>query len=240
MSNREILEKISKLESELRELKSGLVKNFSFSNITFQDLENLFKIEKDYSNFSFENWFSEKELKNEDKNFLNALLQKEKPLLKSYNEEELKIQFLSPILNRVDFRGDSFRAFYEHKIELKRESFSLSGSVDFFVAKGFERASNPIFFIQEFKRGILFSDPEPQLIAEMIAGLEISKLNQIKGAFIVGSIWNFVILEKVDETYKYTVSENFDSSKIADLEAIYKNLLFVKKEVVEIFGGKNG
>jgi len=43
---------------------------------------------------------------------------------------------------------------------------------------------------------------------------------------------NFVILEKVEEnSYRYFVSENFDSSKIGDLKAIYKNLVFVKDDI---------
>jgi hypothetical protein len=60
-------------------------------------------------------------------------------------------------------------------------------------------------------------------------------LNQnkaIKGAFVIGKYWNFVILKKTtNNKYIYFVSEDFDSSKIVDLEAIYKNLIFVKQEI---------
>jgi hypothetical protein len=56
----------------------------------------------------------------------------------------------------------------------------------------------------------------------------------MKGAYIVGAIWNFVILEKLDKNkYQYFVSDNFDSTKIEDLTAIYKNLLFVKDEIMQ-------
>ena len=98
------------------------------------------------------------------------------------------------------------------------------------MAKGLYESETPYFFIQEFKKGVEFSDPRPQLVAELIAGLEISNFKNIKGAYIIGSIWNFVILEKIEkDSYRYYVSENFDSSKIGDLNLIYKNLLFVKK-----------
>lgn len=51
----------------------------------------------------------------------------------------------------------------------------------------------------------------------------------------MGAIWNFVILEKLDKNqYQYFVSENFDSTKIEDLKAIYKNLLFVKNEIINM------
>jgi len=37
----------------------------------------------------------------------------------------------------------------------------------------------------------------------------------MKGACIVGAIWDFVILEKIGkDKYQYNVSQNFDSTKI--------------------------
>jgi len=57
----------------------------------------------------------------------------------------------------------------------------------------------------------------------------------MKGAYITGAIWRFVILEKIKKhQYKYFVSQNFDSTKIEDLKDIYKNLLFIKNEITEI------
>ena len=42
-------------------------------------------------------------------------------------------------------------------------------------------------------------------------------------------------LEKLgDNRYQYFVSANFDSSKIDDLKGIFRNLLFVKDEIVDI------
>ncbi len=58
-------------------------------------------------------------------------------------------------------------------------------------------------------------------------------LTTIKGAYIIGAIWNFVILEKLaEDKYQYFVSQNFDSTKIDDLKGIYKNLMFVKNEII--------
>jgi hypothetical protein len=57
---------------------------------------------------------------------------------------------------------------------------------------------------------------------------------KIKGAYIVGAIWNFVVLEKIGkDAYEYFVSQNFDSTKIGDLQDIYKNLLFIKDEIIQ-------
>jgi H2-forming N5,N10-methylenetetrahydromethanopterin dehydrogenase-like enzyme len=78
-----------------------------------------------------------------------------------------------------------------------------------------------------------------ELLAELIAGVELNNWNTIKGAYIVGSIWNFVILERIEKyEYQYYVSQNFDSTKIEDLKDIYTNLLFVKNEIIQMV--KNG
>jgi len=40
-------------------------------------------------------------------------------------------------------------------------------------------------------------------------------------------------LEKLElHKYQYFISQNFDSTKIEDLKSIYKNLLFVKNEIL--------
>jgi hypothetical protein len=52
-----------------------------------------------------------------------------------------------------------------------------------------------------------------------------------KGAYITGGNWHFAILEKLEyHKYQYFISQNVDSTK--DLKSIYKNLLFVKNEIL--------
>ena len=98
-----------------------------------------------------------------------------------------------------------------------------------------EYSEKPYFFIQEFKKGKEAYYPESQLLAELIAGVELNDFKMMKGAYIVGAIWNFVILEKLAENqYQYFISINFDSTKIAELKAIFKNLLFIKNEIFNL------
>ncbi len=57
----------------------------------------------------------------------------------------------------------------------------------------------------------------------------------MKGAYIVGAIWHFVILEKISTNkYQYFVSKIFNATNIEDLKFIYQNLLFVKNEILEM------
>jgi len=240
------LERIEALEREIRELK-GLnnerIASYSFSQIKLETLKNLVDINHNFNNDIFIDWFSFSfDINDEIINFLNALLDKESRYIKYYNEENLKIKFLSPILNHINFdlKDQEVKDFYESKIMYKNEKFILEGTADFTVSKGNVQALKPYFFIQEFKKGKINTDPEPQLLAELISAIELNNETSMRGAYIVGAIWNFVILEKLGkDKYQYFVSENFDSTKIVDLKGIYCNLIFVKEEIIEMIKKEN-
>jgi len=234
------LERIEALEREIQELKglnSEGVPVYSFSKITMKVLESLVDIEKLINRAKFDDWFSyDYSISEEITDFLKRLISENIDLVADYNEEDLKVNLIVPILNRVKFKSfeNSFRGFYELAIEYKTPKFIFSGTTDFLVAKGLIKSKKPYFFIQEFKKGKNHSDPEPQLLAELISAVELNGETSMRGAFIVGAIWNFVILEKLGEgKYQYFVSQNFDSTKIEDLKGIYRNLVFVKDEIVQ-------
>lgn len=76
---------------------------------------------------------------------------------------------------------------------------------------------------------------EPQLLAELISAVKLNQFKEMKGAFIIGENWVFVILNRLAKhKYQYSLSRTFNSSNINDLQSIYKNLLFVKHEILEI------
>ena len=234
------LERIEQLEREIRELKgldnNGL-KSYAFSKITAIQLKGLVDIKQKINESVFDNWFAFKMTFNDNLiDFLSNLINKNKSLMKSYNEEDLKVKFIIPLLNRVDFLSYSneFRDFYELAIKYQNDKFIFNGTTDFVVSKGLFESQKPYFFIQEFKKGQTDGYPEPQLLAELISAVELNDERKMKGAYIVGAIWNFVILEKLGkDKYQYFVSENYDSSKIGDLKGIYRNLVFVKEEIIE-------
>ena len=235
------LEKIEQLEKEIRKLK-GLneyshIETFSYSKISLKDIKSVVSLKKIFNNRPFQEWFSfNKKIPSDDTLFLEILLSKYGKLLKAYKEETLKANFIIPIINRVNFFSLEMETspFYEEIITYTNENFIFTGTTDFIVSKGLEYSEKPYFFIQEFKKGIKGSDPEPQLLAELISAVELNNDKSMRGAYIVGAIWNFVILEKLGkDKYQYFVSENYDSSKIGDLKGIYRNLVFVKEEIVE-------
>ncbi|EJF07189.1 hypothetical protein ThvES_00007500 [Thiovulum sp. ES] len=242
MSVQEFLENITLEElEELRQKKLemvGEIPSFSYSKIRFSDLENLVNLQHSLKGLRFKSWFENSlNISKETEEFLERLLVRNADLIKYFDEEDLKVHFLTPLFLKVDFFSleKEQRDFYNERVTYKTDRFILNGEVDFVFSKGIFKSQTPYFFIQEFKEGKSPSDPEPQLLAELIAGVELNSWKEIKGAYIVGAIWNFVILEKVGEnSYQYFVSENFDSTKIEDLKNIYKNLLFIKDEVMKL------
>ena len=111
--------------------------------------------------------------------------------------------------------------------------FILNGTVDFVVPKDYSRVKNPIFLFKSLKE--VKNMAIPQLLAELISAVELNDWKFIKRAYITGGNWHFVILEKLERhKYQYFISQNFDSTKIEDLKFIYKNLKFVKNEILSM------
>jgi hypothetical protein len=241
MSLETFLENITLEElEELKRLKQSQskVKTYSFSKMRDKELKELFSIKKALDIDIFDNWFNNDiEISEEIKYFLEELILENRVFIDSYNEEDLKVHFIIPLLNKIKFKSieNNIRDFYETKLVYKTDDFVFSGTTDFLISKGLFETEKPYFFIQEFKRDEEYGNPRPQLLSELISAVELNDWTTIKGAYIVGSIWRFVVLEKLGEKkYQYYVSQNFDSTKIEDLKDIYKNLVFVKNEIIEM------
>jgi hypothetical protein len=226
-------------EEDLKRLNEEFYKQqkkiptYQYSSIKFTDLDNILNIERNIEKKdAFDMWFRYKyNFFNHEIEFFEQLINKNGQLITNYSEEDLKANFIIPLINKVDFFlfDKRIRGFYEEKLTYKTDIFILNGTLDFVVSEGLFKSKKPYFFIQEFKKGKENSDPEPQLLAEMISAVELNNISSMRGAYIIGAIWNFVILEKLGENkYQYFVSPNFDSTKIEDLKDIYKNLLYIK------------
>jgi len=227
---------------ENRELKKKLgleieeIPSYSFNQITLLELRSIVGI-KLKLNEMVDDWFNHSSvtLDNTDISFLENLINKHAFSIETYSDSTLKVKFIAPILNRIDFSNLEKEVcdFYDESLTYKTEKFILTGKVDFMVSKGYFYSETPYFFIQEFKPSTTAKNPQPQLLAELISAVELNNWKFIKGAYIIGGNWHFVILEKLERhKYQYFISQNFDSTKIEDLKSIYKNLLFVKNEIL--------
>ena len=213
-----------------------LIPTYQYSKIRDIDLKKLFEIEKNLDESIFDEWLNnDLEIDNSIEVFLKDLIEDNKSLIESYGEEDLKVNFIVPILNKIQFKSyeKKIRGFYELPMTYQTSKFIFNGTIDFVVSEGLVESKKPYFFIQEFKRSEEYGNPRPQLLAELISAIELNDWKFIKGAYIIGGNWHFAILEKLDiDKYQYFISQNFDSTKIDDLKSIYKNLLFVKNEIL--------
>jgi hypothetical protein len=236
-----LLKEIEELKRKIKSLEGkdeALIPTYQYSKIRDIDLNKLFDIEQNLDNSIFDEWLNNKiEIDNEIEVFLKDLIDDNKSLIERYGEEDLKVNFIVPILNKIRFKSfeKKIRDFYELQISYKTSRFILNGTIDFAVSEGLVESKKPYFFIQEFKRSEEYGNPRPQLLAEMISAIELNDWKFIKGAYIIGGNWHFAILEKIEvDKYQYFISQNFDSTKIDDLKSIYKNLLLVKNEILSM------
>ncbi len=206
------------------------IKSYNFSNIKFSDLENLVQIKPQYNEGQFDEWFNyQYEINEAENNFFEKLIEKHILLLNSYFEDTLKAKFIIPILNLVDFNAEYLHDWYHASLSGEINGVEIKGFTDYMVASGTRDPRKPYFFIQEFKPSIPDKDPEVQLLAEMLVTIEKNQTNIMRGGYIIGRNWNFIILEKVqDNKFKYVVSPPFDALNLADLKKIYIILQAVK------------
>ena len=229
----ELKQRLDKLEGKN---KQG-INSYAFSDITFDNLNKIVTIERDFINKKLLNhWLnSEFLISSQIEKFLQNLIDKNIELINLYDEEDLKVNFIVPLILKIDFFmiKNKIRGFYHESLKYETDKFIFNGKVDFILSKGLIKSEKPYFFIQEFKKGKKNSDPEPQLLAELISAVELNKEKIMKGAYIIGESWNFVILERLEKhKYQYFVSRTFNCTNIEDLKGIYKNLMFIKNEIL--------
>ncbi len=207
------------------------VKSYKFSEITYKTLKEVFDFDLIKSQEIFKEWFSfDFNINKNDEEFLIKLIEANKYNVQDYNEYQLTSHFISPLLNRVYFYSEHFRQWFQPELAGIVNGKKLYGIPDFMVASGVMEPEKPYFFLQEFKKQKINSDPLRQLIAEMSVAIEINKTNKIHGVYNIGQNWKFIILEKLAEgKYQYHESFNFDSLKINDLKQIYINMQAVKQ-----------
>lgn len=207
-------------------------KQLSFSRIKFDELNQVVPLVgiPDIYDTKFQEWFSYPYVLNETElPFLEKLLSRHKLYVSTYSEEELKAKIIIPILNSVDFRFGTINDWYERPLKAIINGVEVGGYVDFMVATGIKEPQRPYFFIQEFKKSKAEIDPEDQLLAELLVAIELNQTTIMRGAYIIGKAWNFVILEKqLNGQYEYYVSKIFDSTWLDDLKQIYISLQAVK------------
>jgi len=140
-----------------------------------------------------------------------------------WNEDELKLQAISIILDIVDYQIADYNIFSQRYLSSKINEIEIGGRVDFMLAKGRQKPITPYFFIHEYKqehKGT--SDPKGQLLAELAVAQVCNDYKfPMYGCYVVGRNWFFMVLKDKE----YAVSNAFNSSD----EDIYRIIAILRK-----------
>lgn len=146
--------------------------------------------------------------------------------IESWQEEELKMKFIGPVLELGNIMEDNlFHTYFEKTVSATVEGHFLKTKTDFMVAKGIlDKPQQPYFHFQEWKP---HKKPTGDSMAQLIEALLIGQaVNEYKfpmyGAEVMGKQWSFVILEGK----KYCISRSYD---VTDPEDLLKVVAMLRK-----------
>lgn len=144
-----------------------------------------------------------------------------------WNEEELKLHFISLLLYMVNYMHDQYHVFFERALSVKIEGERLHGIVDCIIAQGRRSPKRPYFCLHEYKPERHSSnDPLGQLTIAMVAAKRLNNNGKpIYGAYVVGRQWFFLVLHETS----YALSLAYDATKEGDLYQIFGMLKYIKQ-----------
>jgi hypothetical protein len=151
-----------------------------------------------------------------------------------WNEEELKMHFLSPVflLSKFEVR-DKMKLFYERQLSSVVNGTPLLVICDALLASpyGINTPQKPYFFLQEFKKGKQASDDAEgqMLIAMLIAQTLNADDEPVYGCYLIGKYWHFSTLQGT----QYCLSRSYDATQTEQL-ALILHILQNLKHVVKL------
>jgi len=205
----------------------------SFESWLFDEVEKTFQIKRNFKSETLNNWLAvniePNERQREALKLLQELILED---INTFNEDELKMQFIGPILSIVNFKTEKFKAFSQRTLSLKTDKVETSGIVDYMLATGKSKPEDPFFFLHEYKQQhpSKKNDPIGQLLIAMIAAQAKNNNNQIVyGVLVEGRFWYFLVLQNKE----YAVSNALDATT-EEIFKVYSTLCKVKEYIMEI------
>ena len=146
-----------------------------------------------------------------------------------WNEEELKMKFISLVINASEVEEtNKIAVFYERPLEGTIQGYDFSVICDCIIgtptAGG--RPKAPYFLLQEFKKakGDRIDAEAQTLVAMLLAQKENNDNKALYGAWLVGENWHFTTLYGNE----YCVSRQYVATNPDDLQKIIYMLQFLK------------
>jgi hypothetical protein len=137
--------------------------------------------------------------------------------IEGWSEEDLKMKFISPILDLGYMtQDDKAISYFDKTISGVVEGIKLTVKSDFMLAEGIMNIhGEPYFHFQEYKPN---KNPKGDSMAQLIEAFLIGQTKNTRpiplyGVEIVGAIWRFLIMDGKE----YCVSKAFECTQKDDL-----------------------
>ncbi|MEM7535738.1 MAG: hypothetical protein AAF639_26405 [Chloroflexota bacterium] len=205
----------------------------SFSQWTIDEVEKEFELIQDVDSEKLATWLSYAiETPESHHQKLQTLRTLNATEGYSWNEVELMMNFVGPLIDLIDYRSTSLKTFYTRTISAPVGNETLSGVVDFVLANGKRVPEKPIFFLHEYKKQYESKhDPLGQLVISMVAAQLINQdENPLYGVYIIGRYWHFVVLDGKE------YADHPGLNGATEIHRIYQALQYVKKRIGELAG----
>jgi len=143
---------------------------------------------------------------------------------RAWNEVELENKFISPVIMTANIDDEQMGYFLERRLSGIVGDYELSGIVDGLIATGFREPDIPLFCLHEYKRSVdNQGSPDAQVLAAMLVAQEKNNNQKpIYGVFVVGLIWNFIVLN--DQEYFISRTYHTDDEEIFAIFKMFKAL----------------
>jgi hypothetical protein len=208
-------------------------KKLRFKDCTQKLLEEIFNLKQVTQHQALQNWITTKsEVTPFEKTSLQYLKEHLKLCGQTWNETELRDQFIGPIISLVNFDSEEVRYFAERNLSGLIEEWELSGRVDALIAQGRWEPQKVYFCLNEYKKE---KDPEGDPGAQALAAMVVAQeqnadQSPIYGLYVKGKLWYFMVLCGKE----YAITEPYTASRedIVDIFMILKTLKQMIYDVV--------
>jgi hypothetical protein len=205
-----------------------------FRECTRKELEKLFLIKQVNQLDSLDEWLAMPfEIDEIHKTVLGWSRERLKFNFLDWNEQELALNFIGPIISLVNYSDSEgrFNEFNERTLTTIINDIELYGNPDGIIASGRREPEIPIFCLHEYKKELdVFGDPIGQVMGAMLVSqaLNTDKTKPVYGCWVAGSNWYFLVLEEK----KYAISQGFNGTT-EDIFDIYRILQGLKSIIIE-------
>lgn len=205
----------------------------TFRDWSLQQLQYAFNLEQHDPHSEMADWQSAAKIHipeddSEDGRNLEVIRVKARNHARGWNEEELKIHFLGPLFQLINFEGKNFNVFAGRQLSARVDEFDMRGIVDGLIARGYLEPVTPYFCLQEYKpekgRDI---DPAGQMLASMLTARVVNDDKEtVYGCYVLGRFWFFATLHGTDPTFG--ISDSLDATDPKDIKLIFAQLRWLR------------